>query len=49
MNTYHVVVNDVWGIRSDIFEATTTKQAQKKAKKKLNVVGDCEYSFRIIK
>ena len=46
---YLVKEYDVWGEREDIFNATTTKQAYKQAKKKLNVTGDCEYSFIILK
>jgi hypothetical protein len=45
---YLVKVSDAEGEKKGIFNAQTTKQAYKQAKKKLYAYGDAEYSFTII-
>jgi len=49
MKTYLVKVDDSLGKREAIFHANSTKEARKQARKKLNVVGNCEYNFKLLK
>lgn len=49
MRSYLVRCVDALGEREDIFNARTTKQAYKQAKRKLHIYGDAEYSFKLLK
>lgn len=45
---YLVKCTDAKGEREGVFNARTTKQAYKQAKRKLHIYGDAEYSFTIL-
>ena len=45
---YLVKCTDYKGEREGVFNAQTTKQAYKQAKRHLHIYGDAEYSFTII-